>query len=268
MKFHIMSDLHLDHCAIDLNKFDFEKDSVILLAGDASDSAYCTQFLGAVGREVNEVFHVLGNHEYYGQIYNKAANRIKWDLSEQFGRTSNIHVTEKDVYDRDDVVIITATLWTDFSRGNYTRMVQARNEVGDYTQIYSQDRPPEWKLGAGVPITPEFIYTEHQDHLAFIKEQLEIHAGRKIVIMTHHAPSNQSISSRHIGERSNDLFCSDLDYLMVGNPDIKLWVHGHTHQFKDYDIDGTRVICNPRGYQNKRRAETMTGFQYNFKVEI
>jgi hypothetical protein len=25
-------------------------------------------------------------------------------------------------------------------------------------------------------------------------------------------------------------------------------VHGHTHDSFDYDLDGTRVVCNPRGY--------------------
>ena len=27
-----------------------------------------------------------------------------------------------------------------------------------------------------------------------------------------------------------------------------LWVHGHTHDSFDYTINGTRVVCNPRGY--------------------
>ena len=29
---------------------------------------------------------------------------------------------------------------------------------------------------------------------------------------------------------------------------VTLWVHGHTHDVFDYDVFGTRVICNPRGY--------------------
>jgi hypothetical protein len=27
-----------------------------------------------------------------------------------------------------------------------------------------------------------------------------------------------------------------------------LWVHGHTHDSFDYVVNGTRVVCNPRGY--------------------
>jgi len=27
-----------------------------------------------------------------------------------------------------------------------------------------------------------------------------------------------------------------------------LWIHGHTHDSFDYVVNGTRVVCNPRGY--------------------
>ena len=27
-----------------------------------------------------------------------------------------------------------------------------------------------------------------------------------------------------------------------------LWVHGHMHESYDYEVYGTRVVCNPRGY--------------------
>jgi len=35
---------------------------------------------------------------------------------------------------------------------------------------------------------------------------------------------------------------------MAYRPQIKLWVHGHTHDPYDYVIGETRVVCNPRGY--------------------
>lgn len=29
---------------------------------------------------------------------------------------------------------------------------------------------------------------------------------------------------------------------------MRLWIHGHTHDSFDYLLNGTRVVCNPRGY--------------------
>ena len=48
------------------------------------------------------------------------------------------------------------------------------------------------------------------------------------------------------GERSNPAFASDLSALFCDR--VKLWVHGHTHESMDYELGGTRVLCNPRGY--------------------
>jgi hypothetical protein len=31
-------------------------------------------------------------------------------------------------------------------------------------------------------------------------------------------------------------------------PSVSLWTHGHTHESFDYVVNGTRVVCNPRGY--------------------
>jgi Icc-related predicted phosphoesterase len=27
-----------------------------------------------------------------------------------------------------------------------------------------------------------------------------------------------------------------------------LWIHGHMHESFDYEVYGTRLVCNPRGY--------------------
>jgi hypothetical protein len=50
----------------------------------------------------------------------------------------------------------------------------------------------------------------------------------------------------------NGAYHSDLTDIMLDNPHIKLWTHGHTHNAFDYMIGETRVVCNPRGYQSTR----------------
>jgi len=59
-------------------------------------------------------------------------------------------------------------------------------------------------------------------------------------------------------------FASDLDELM-GADRIDLWVHGHTHDAFDYELNGTRVVCNPRGYVGYDRDN---GFNADLVVDI
>ncbi len=65
--------------------------------------------------------------------------------------------------------------------------------------------------------------------------------------MTHHAPSPLSVHPRYAGSPLNAAFVSDLSRV-AGGGRAALWIHGHTHDSFDYDLGGTRVVCNPRGY--------------------
>ena len=57
---------------------------------------------------------------------------------------------------------------------------------------------------------------------------------------------------------ANDLltpaFASNLENLMDGDR-AALWIHGYMHESFDYEIYGTQVVCNPRGYAQKALNE-------------
>lgn len=74
--------------------------------------------------------------------------------------------------------------------------------------------------------------------------------GRTVVV-THHAPHPDSVHPRFAGNLLNPAFASDLSALM-GPAD--LWIHGHVHDSFDYQVNGTRVIANPRGYALNRQS--------------
>ena len=84
-------------------------------------------------------------------------------------------------------------------------------------------------------------------------------AGRKVVLITHHGVSRQSIHAKYAGDALNSSFMSELfSEILVAQPD--LIVHGHTHNCFDYTIDKTRIIVNPRGYprENPQWNECLT----------
>ena len=61
-------------------------------------------------------------------------------------------------------------------------------------------------------------------------------------------------------------FVSDLDHL-TGGDRVQLWIHGHTHDSFDYRLNGTRVVCNPRGYARDGVNENAR-FDLEFTVEV
>jgi Icc-related predicted phosphoesterase len=74
------------------------------------------------------------------------------------------------------------------------------------------------------------------------------------VVVGHHAPSKASTHPRYLNDTTmNGAYSSDLSEFILDRPQIKLWVHGHTHDSFDYMIGSTRVVCNPRGYDGHER---------------
>jgi hypothetical protein len=92
---------------------------------------------------------------------------------------------------------------------------------------------------------------EHQACRYFLETELAKDFDGETVVVTHHAPSFQSVHERFAGDKMNICYANNLEALMWYNP-IKLWIHGHVHNSLDYivgdELQSTRVICNPRGY--------------------
>jgi hypothetical protein len=99
----------------------------------------------------------------------------------------------------------------------------------------------------GQRFTPEEamqLYAASRDWLT--NRLAEPFAGETVVV-THHCPSSRSVPPRFARDLLSPAFASNLEGLMGGDR-VTLWIHGHTHDPFDYEVDGTRVICNPRGY--------------------
>jgi Icc-related predicted phosphoesterase len=116
--------------------------------------------------------------------------------------------------------------------------------MNDYRRIALQRKP--WRR-----FLPETAARMHHVSRQFIDESLR---GERIpvVVVTHHLPHSRSIPKRFTGDLLNAAYASDLsETIRSGCP--ALWVHGHTHDSCDYRIDDTRIVCNPRGYDDENR---------------
>jgi calcineurin-like phosphoesterase family protein len=116
----------------------------------------------------------------------------------------------------------------------------------------------------GKRFTPENSIALHEQHRNWLKYILSIPFDGKNVIITHHFPSSKSIHPRFANDLLTPAFGSQLEEMMDGER-ITLWVHGHTHDAFDYEVFGTRVVCNPRGYVG---YETGENFQSGLVIEI
>ena len=172
---------------------------------------------------------------------------------------TSIRVLDAEATVIDGVRFLGATLWSDFRIVGEQReaaMAEARRFMYDFSRI---------RLGEAT-FTPEDSADVFALHAGWLERALaEPHAGPTVVI-THHAPSAKSIHPRFAGSLLNGCFVSDAERL-AGGERARLWIHGHTHDSFDYTLNGTRVVCNPRGYAKDGVNENAL-FDPRFTVEI
>jgi Icc-related predicted phosphoesterase len=102
--------------------------------------------------------------------------------------------------------------------------------------------------------TPQDCAARFRRHAAWLADQLAQPFAGPTVVITHHAPSPRSIHPRFEGSPVNACFVSRAEHLLGGDK-VALWLHGHTHDSFDYEVEGTRVVCNPRGYRRNEVDE-------------
>lgn len=92
------------------------------------------------------------------------------------------------------------------------------------------------------------VAQRHWEDRIWQQERLEEPFSGPTVVVTHMAPSVQSIPDRYRGQALSASFASNLDDL-VSRSD--LWVHGHVHDSRNYTVGKARVVCNPLSYPQR-----------------
>jgi predicted phosphodiesterase len=266
MKVKVVSDLHLECCEYGHGVPDLGEGEVLILGGDilcarhfkknGSLKEVYTNFLKKCADNFMHVLYIAGNHEAYGYNYEGTWNVLKDNLPE------GIHLMEDSVVKVQDWVFIGSTFWTDFRNGNSLEMMEAAQCMNDYKIIRITSKYRK--------MNPDDTYGFHQKSKQFLLDQLELFKNQKIWVLTHHAPSYQSVHEKfkNIGI-ANGAYVSDLDDLILDHPEIRVWSHGHTHTSFDYRIGTTRVVCNPRGYYNGyNNADLNLDFDPDFSIAI
>lgn len=260
MKIALCSDVHLEFGPLELQNT--EGADVLLLAGDIlvandlydfatvgglseQDSSVVRKyrnyfnFFRTASKEFKRVLWIAGNHEHYhGNVIHTNAFINKFLMTEAFG---NVEYLDGQTVQLDDFTLYGGTLWTDMNHGDPNVMNALAFGMNDYQVVRN----------GVVPLRPADTIEYHKQHLVNIAKVAK--ENSKVIIMGHHAPSPQSIHPRYQDPRyapMNYGYNSDLSELILDNPSIKLWVHGHVHDDFDYMIGSTRIVANPRGYHN------------------
>jgi predicted phosphodiesterase len=278
MKIRVLSDLHLEcdepevipHADADL----------VVLAGDIHNHAEGLRWAAETFDGAVPVVYVPGNHEYYDGEF----GALEAAMHDAAGSVDNVHFLNNAtlVDPQGRWRVLGTTLWTDFdlygsdeeTRAasiaaaervmlDYRGLIQvtwtADNSADDAQSVLPDNTPRN--------LTPADTIALHEHARAWLEAELAKPFDGKTIVVTHHAPHRRSLAERYAQDPVSAGFVNHLPSL-VGAP-VTLWVHGHTHTAFDYMENGTRVVCNPRGYIDRRtRKLENAAFAWDKVVEV
>jgi Icc-related predicted phosphoesterase len=225
LRIQIVSDLHLEFHPDGgqrlLSTMDFQSLDALVVAGDlCSAKTIDSSFELLCHACLKPVIYVPGNHEYYGSSFSEV----------------------------DDLLAAAELAHPQLSvLNNKTTTVAGQRIIG--TPLWFPDQPDnhgyegmlnDFRLIRGFK---KDVYAAHMKARQFLENELR----KGDIVVTHHLPSMESVSTRYKKSPLNRFFVSPLDELIFQRQPA-LWVHGHTHDSVDYDLGNTRVVCNPFGY--------------------
>lgn len=252
MKLWYGSDLHSDfwdNVKPFTSKIDMTKYDGFLFAGDVGEFRHPhTRTILELAAMNGKVFHIPGNHEFYGAEY----SRVLDGLSDIPGITSlsQGYVDLPELRTR----IWGDVLWTNFHDSEEC-MRTAERHMNDYRSILYQ-RPEGADVFLGAKDTRSFHY---QARASLKKASQSLPEGWRFIVMTHHAPTFLSIGKAYRTPsymetaRINAAYANALDdWLREERIEPDVWIHGHIHERANYEIEINdkicRVVSNPHGY--------------------
>ena len=239
-----MSDLHLEFDYYEIPEKQSDKDTILILAGDIIPSYNLNKFeifdwFDEISDRFKKVIYVAGNHEHYYNYYDSSIEMVYESMT-----NLGIVFLENEIYEIDNIKIAGTTLWSHIRPQNE---LMIRRKINDYQLILQNDQ---------YPITPEFTNQLHQNAIDFLK------SNQYDIVVTHHAPSFQSCCESKTNPIS-EAYATELEHIIF-EKQPNIWVHGHVHQFNQYQIGDTLIISNCKGYPD----ENSTGFEPLLEIEI
>lgn len=237
MKFRLWSDVHCDFGLPIIHPLEDDKETNLIIAGDWGTAGRpFDHLMENLCKQFKSVLFLTGNHDYWGSSIQEV-DRFWFDFQNNHQNFNCLSTGFCRVNMEDNVYVVGCTLWTDCNRHDMETLRQIKKymepdfkfiqdfHLDPYNWIGLHDQQTEWL----------------RNHILEIKER---HQGAKILVVTHHAPHARCDPDHSYNA---GFACRDMDDLI--DPElINMWAFGHTHVPVDFELNGVRMISNPRGY--------------------
>lgn len=241
MKLRVLSDIHLEFCKFDPPQVDCD---AVILAGDIGSSFNGIHWSAdKFGSSGVPIIYVPGNHEFYGWDMTKWTSEAGVVARERGVILGDCSSTILEKEGEQPVRVLSATLWTDFALYGVNSIESCGKATQrclyDYTAIRKDDFALTWEDTRAISLRTQFWLKSAAKNAK--------KSGEKVVVVTHHAPSERSSALHFRNDPVTAGFASNME--SFAEKYVDCWIHGHMHNSSWYNIGNCLVVANPRGYK-------------------
>ena len=230
---------------------------ILLVAGDTAyldlpdsnrDTYSAYQFWDWASDHYSRVIVCFGNHDFYG-YYDLAT------MSNGFCKEirHNVYAYYNNVVHLDGIDLIVSTLWSKIKP--YDAFLTEKN-VSDFYRIkYNGHR-----------LTADDFNREHERCLAFIEQAISESDAEKIIVVTHHVPTQLCTAVEFKNSTINGAFTVELGEFIADHR-IDYWIYGHSHRNVKAQIGETLIMSNQLGYVSDNE-HLKNGFNPSAMIEV
>jgi hypothetical protein len=249
MQFDLISDIYVDELKVDLTTFLAKKSTTLIIAGNVGRAQGPSHnwekmiaFLTVCCSNYNQVFYVLGDHEYYCEE-KVAMDVVLFKIKSLEKLFVNLKILENEyvVLKEKEVVLFGATLWSDIPTSTFPSNMPMYT-FNNITASYSN-------------ITHAMWMKKHYESIVAMEAAIDIAKmmNYQIVIVTHYAPIiNDALNPKHHGVTENatsekamgevhSMYYTDLSRYFHK---VDAWVFGHTGWNCNIQKDRCRLVSN------------------------
>lgn len=254
--FQIMSDLHLE---VGQQYADYNitpRANRLILAGDIgrlADYDRFRDFLLKTCQKFIEVYLVLGNHEFFG-ISRPEGLQLADKLQQEDGLKDKLIIMNRKRVDLGNITLLGCTLHSHIP-SEAEEIVRCK--INDFRRIV------DWTVSSHTAEHFEDVRWL-KDEITSVNETTDASSKRKIVVISHHAPTTMGSSKpSHSNNPWSSAFATELIWTEKRTclDDVQWWVFGHTHHTTEFVRGRVRLISNQRGYvfpnDNAKEPDTL-----------
>lgn len=268
--FDICSDLHIDQwdpkipnkypCGLirdiplNLIKSTTDVSNYLIVAGDVSDNIDITiEYLNELSNYYEKILFVDGNHESVHKYPVLHSTEYIYERIKQF-KNDKIVYLPKNHFKINRYVFLGCCGWWDYCNKNINKIEENLSYFDDWIPHFNRNNNKQFI---------DSVIEKSEEEFDELKRWINIYENDNtidnIIIVTHTVPNiyfckNTDSSTEHNTKFSE--FFEKNKYRKISH-----WIFGHLHDQFENEIDGIKLVANPRG-----RPEDYDREVYNFKT--